>query len=77
MPPAPLSATLALATLLPGLAAHQAAPAGDVAAGAAVFDRQRTSCQVVQNATGEVLARRSARTGPNLYGVVGRTPGER
>jgi cytochrome c len=40
-----------------------------------VFDRQCTSCHVVQDAAGEVLAGRSARTGPNLHGVVGRVPG--
>lgn len=72
---APTQAALALAGLLPGLAAAQDAPAGDAAAGEAVFDRQCTSCHVVQDASGEVLAGRSAPTGPNLHGVVGRVPG--
>jgi cytochrome c len=47
---------------------------GDAAAGEGAF-RQCQSCHVVQNADGEVLAGRAARTGPNLYGVVGRTAG--
>ncbi len=83
MPPAPILAALALTGLLPGLAAAQDAAegapedalAGDAAAGEAVFDRQCLSCHVVQDPGGEVLAGRSARTGPNLHGVVGRVPG--
>ncbi len=47
---------------------------GDAAAGEAAF-RQCQSCHVVENAEGEVLAGRAAKTGPNLYGVVGRTAG--
>jgi cytochrome c len=88
MPTAPtlatpaILATLALAALLPALAAAQeaqgaslAAPTGDAAAGEAVFERQCASCHVVQDEAGAVLAGRSARTGPNLHGVVGRVPG--
>ncbi len=37
--------------------------------------RQCQSCHVVQDASGEVLAVRAARTGPNLYGLAGRTAG--
>jgi cytochrome c len=47
---------------------------GDAAGGETAF-RQCQSCHVVQNEDGEVLAGRAAQTGPNLYGVVGRTAG--
>jgi cytochrome c len=47
---------------------------GDVATGEAAF-RQCQSCHVVVSPDGETLAGRNARTGPNLYGVVGRTAG--
>ncbi len=52
-----------------------AAPTGDAVAGAEIFNRQCVTCHVVQNDAGEVLAGRNAKTGPNLHGVVGRTPG--
>lgn len=48
--------------------------AGDPEAGAAAFSQCQT-CHVVTNEAGEVLAGRNARTGPNLYGIVGRTAG--
>ncbi|WP_420859936.1 c-type cytochrome [Marivivens marinus] len=44
---------------------------GDAAAGEELFGRQCVSCHVVANAEGEVLAGRNARTGPNLFGIVG------
>ena len=47
---------------------------GDAAEGEKAF-RQCQACHVVEDADGEVLAGRAARTGPNLYGVVGRTAG--
>jgi cytochrome c len=50
------------------------AHAGDPEAGAAAFSQCQT-CHVVANDAGEVLAGRNARTGPNLYGVVGRVAG--
>jgi len=43
---------------------------GDVAEGEKAF-RQCISCHVVQNDDGEVLAGKKAKTGPNLYGIVG------
>lgn len=43
---------------------------GDVEAGEKAF-RQCISCHVVQNDEGEVLAGRNAKTGPNLYGIIG------
>ncbi|MCX7643937.1 MAG: cytochrome C [Rhodobacteraceae bacterium] len=49
-------------------------PTGDVAAGEAAF-RQCATCHVVVNPAGETLAGRAAKTGPNLYGVVGRVAG--
>jgi cytochrome c len=54
-----------------------AAPAfaeGDAAKGERVFNQCQT-CHVVANEAGEVLAGRNAKTGPNLYGVIGRTAG--
>ncbi len=47
---------------------------GDAEAGERAF-RQCVACHVVVNDEGETLAGRAARTGPNLYGVVGRTAG--
>lgn len=44
---------------------------GDVEAGEKAF-RQCISCHVVQNDEGDVLAGRNAKTGPNLFGIVGR-----
>lgn len=52
-----------------------AALAGDAEAGAAVFTSQCSSCHVVVNEAGETLAGRNARTGPNLYQVIGRQAG--
>lgn len=61
---------LAATTLaLPAFADGHAA-SGDVAAGEAAF-RQCVSCHVVENDAGEVLAGRNAKTGPNLYGIIG------
>jgi cytochrome c len=64
----PLAATMVLLS----------APAfaeGDAANGEALFNRQCSTCHVVENEAGEILAGRAAHVGPNLYGVVGRTPG--
>lgn len=52
--------------------------AGDADAGAAHFNRQCVACHVIEGDDGEgVLAGRNARTGPNLYGIVGAPPGSR
>jgi cytochrome c len=48
--------------------------AGDIEAGAKTFNQCQT-CHVVQNDAGEVLAGRNSKTGPNLYGLPGRTIG--
>jgi cytochrome c len=64
----PLAATMVLLS----------APAfaeGDAANGETIFNRQCSTCHVVMNDAGETLAGRAAHVGPNLFGVVGRTPG--
>ncbi len=64
------------AALAPVAALAQDALVGDAAAGEEHFSRQCVSCHVVQDeATGEVLAGRNARVGPNLHGVIGRVAG--
>ena len=50
---------------------HSAMPTGDAAAGETQFSRQCVSCHVVVNDEGDTLAGRNARTGPNLFGVIG------
>lgn len=47
---------------------------GDAAAGEKAF-RKCISCHVVMNDEGETLAGKRAKTGPNLYGVPGKTVG--
>ena len=49
--------------------------AQDAAAGQEYFERQCVACHVIVNDAGETLAGRNAKTGPNLYGVIGRAPG--
>lgn len=48
--------------------------AQDIEAGAKTFNQCQT-CHVVQNEAGETLAGKNAKTGPNLYGVIGRVAG--
>ena len=64
----------ALALAAPVFADGHAAT-GDAEAGERQFDRQCVACHVVANADGEVLAGRTARTGPNLFGLAGRELG--
>ena len=47
---------------------------GDPAAGEKAF-RQCVSCHVVENEAGEKLAGKNGKTGPNLFGVIGRQAG--
>ena len=68
-----------IATLLIGAAI--AAPAyaeshsvGDVAAGEKAF-RKCATCHVVRDDEGQVLAGKKAKTGPNLFGIIGRQAG--
>jgi cytochrome c len=49
--------------------------AGDPEAGKTLFASNCANCHVVVNEAGETLAGRAARTGPNLYGVIGRQAG--
>ena len=51
-----------------------AQPTGDAEAGAKVFNKCQT-CHVVADADGNVLAGKSSKTGPNLYGMPGRVAG--
>ena len=51
------------------------AATGDIEAGAAAFARQCVACHVVVNDAGEKLAGKNGKTGPNLFGVAGRTAG--
>lgn len=73
-----LTSVLALGLALPAMAGSHAeldlTATGDAARGEAAFNKCQ-SCHVVANAEGEVLAGRKAKTGPNLYGVAGRTAG--
>ena len=50
------------------------AASGDAAAGEEAFG-QCVSCHVVKDGNGETLAGRNAKTGPNLYGLAGKTAG--
>ena len=65
-----LTALAVLSTVL----AAPAFAAGDAEAGAKVFNKCQT-CHVVANEAGEVLAGKNSKTGPNLYGLPGRTAG--
>jgi cytochrome c len=56
------------ATLIGG-----AAQAGDAAAGAEVFDKRCKTCHMIEGG-GETQVK-GGKTGPNLYGIIGRTAG--
>ena len=47
---------------------------GDAVKGEAVF-KQCQACHVVADPDGKVLAGKASKTGPNLYGVIGRAAG--
>lgn len=68
--PMKLFAFSAALVMTAGLATAQEAT-GDAEAGGKAFERQCVACHVVKDTAGETLAGRNARTGPNLYGVVG------
>ncbi|MBC2836604.1 c-type cytochrome [Paragemmobacter straminiformis] len=59
------------ALALAALSAAPALAAGDVEAGKKVFNQCQT-CHSVVDPDGNVLAGKNAKTGPNLYGVIGR-----
>lgn len=67
-------ASVALATLAMPAFAGAHLGSGDPEAGEKAFNKCQ-SCHVVRDDDGEVLAGRNGRTGPNLYGVVGRAAG--
>ena len=67
-----LSAVFAVVAM-PAVAGGHGGP-GDAEAGEAAFS-QCQSCHVVESPEGEVLAGRNGKTGPNLYGVIGRQAG--
>lgn len=60
---------------MPAMADGHASNQGDVAAGEAQFKRQCVACHLVADEDGNVLAGRTAKVGPNLYGLAGRTIG--
>ena len=64
------SLALVAATTLAAPAFADGHASGDAAAGEKAF-RQCVSCHVVVNDDGETLAGNKARTGPNLWGIVG------
>lgn len=65
--------TLALPVFADGHSADLTAT-GDAAAGEKAF-RQCISCHVVVDDAGETLAGKNGKTGPNLYGIIGRNFG--
>ncbi len=69
-----IAATFAVLSA-PAFANGDAVTIGDVVAGEEQFNRQCVACHVVANASGEVLAGRGAKTGPNLFGLAGRSAG--
>ena len=66
--------TAAILALIAAPAFAQEAPTGDAAAGAKVFNKCQT-CHMVVNGAGDVLAGKAGKTGPNLFGLPGRTAG--
>jgi len=68
------TATLLAAAALAAPAFADSTASGDAAAGEEAFSQCQT-CHVVVDPDGNTLAGRNARTGPNLYGVVGRQAG--
>ena len=69
-----LKLTAAILAMVAAPAFAQDAPTGDAAAGEKVFNKCQT-CHLITNDAGEVLAGKAGKTGPNLYGLPGRTAG--
>lgn len=65
----------AIPLLASAVAAQDAA--GDAEAGEALFSRQCVACHVIADEADNVLAGSRAGVGPNLYRIVGATPGTR
>lgn len=70
-----LAAVAASTFALPVLADGHLTATGDAAAGEKAF-RQCVSCHVVVNEAGDTLAGKRAKTGPNLYGIIGSNFGQ-
>ena len=68
-----------IATVIAGLLAApvlaESHATGDAEAGGEQFNRQCVTCHVIVDDNGETLAGRKAKTGPNLYKVIGRAAG--
>lgn len=62
-----------LATALVGLLAVPAYAEGDAEAGKKIFNKCK-SCHMIADPDGEVIVK-GGKTGPNLYGIAGRTAG--
>jgi cytochrome c len=62
-------------TMMAGSAFADGHASGDAENGETLFGRQCVACHVVADASGEVLAGRNARVGPNLFDIAGRTAG--
>ena len=67
-----LTAILLAFALTPAVA--EEAPTGDAEAGLKVFNKCQT-CHVIANEAGDILAGKAGKTGPNLFGLPGRTAG--
>ena len=67
-------ATLLIAAAIGAPAYAESHYAGDIAAGEKAF-KKCASCHVVIDDEGETLAGKKAKTGPNLFGVIGRQAG--
>ena len=72
---ATVAAIVAGAFAAPTFADGHLAASGDAAAGEKAF-RQCVSCHVVVDDAGETLAGKKAKTGPNLYGIIGANFGQ-
>lgn len=70
-----LASVLSAFAAMPVLAESHAPTAGDAEAGGEAFNKQCVTCHVVVNEAGETLAGRTAKTGPNLYGIPGQVIG--
>ena len=75
MKPVLTSVVIALGLAAPAFAGGHLTASGDAEAGEKAF-RQCVSCHVVVNDEGETLAGKRAKTGPNLYGIIGSNFGQ-
>lgn len=64
-----------IATVIFTLIAAPVFAEADLEAGEQAFARQCSTCHVVVDGEGTTLAGKNAKTGPNLYGLIGRNAG--